>query len=105
MTVKLLTEHNFGDLSLKGGCTGLCNSTLTSQNATLLEISCCGSIIYMRGVIMHEFLFIKLQFHIIILNSSQSSIKHDAWCLWAPQTNGAFINRMTYAHLSERGKS
>ena len=27
MTVKLLTEHHFEFLSLKGGCTGLCEST------------------------------------------------------------------------------
>ena len=50
---------------------------------------------------MYEFLFIKLQFHIIILNSSQSSIKHDIGCLWAPQTKVAFINGMSHAHMGE----
>ena len=28
MTVKLLTEHHLEFLNLKGGCTGLCESTL-----------------------------------------------------------------------------
>ena len=42
MTVKLLTEHHLGLLSLKGGCTGSSESTLV-QNATLLEITCHGS--------------------------------------------------------------
>ena len=38
MSVKLLIEH-----SLKGGCTGSSEST---QNATLLEITCHGSNVY-----------------------------------------------------------
>ena len=37
MSVKLLTEHHFESLSLKGGCTKSC------QNAALLEITCHGS--------------------------------------------------------------
>ena len=43
MSVKLLTEHNLEFLSLKGGCTGSSEYTLTSENATLLEITCGGS--------------------------------------------------------------
>ena len=39
MTVELLNEHHLEFLSLKRGCTGL------SENATLLEITCRGSII------------------------------------------------------------
>ena len=31
MTVKLLTEHHLGHLSLKGGCTGLFESTLVKM--------------------------------------------------------------------------
>ena len=42
MNVKLLTEHHLEVLSLKGGCTG--SSESIRQNATLLEISCRGSI-------------------------------------------------------------
>ena len=41
MIVKLLTEHHFEFLSLKGGCTVSTESTC--QNVKLLEISCCGS--------------------------------------------------------------
>ena len=41
MIVKLLTEHHLEFLSLKGGCRGQLD---TCQNATLLEISCTGSI-------------------------------------------------------------
>ena len=37
MIVKLLTEHHLEFLSLKGGCRG------SSENATLLEITCTGS--------------------------------------------------------------
>ena len=40
MTVKLLTEHNLGFLSLKGGCTCSPESTV----ATLLEFICHGAI-------------------------------------------------------------
>ena len=39
MTVKLLAEHHFEFLRLKGG------RVYTCQNATLLEISCTGSFI------------------------------------------------------------
>ena len=45
MTVKLLTEHHLEFLSFKGGCTGSSESILC-QNATFLEITCRGSIIY-----------------------------------------------------------
>ena len=47
MIVKLRTEHHLEFLSLKGGCTGSSESTrvYTCQNATLLEISCTGSIL------------------------------------------------------------
>ena len=40
MSVKLLTLHHFDFISLKGGCTGLSEST---QNATLMEIKYHGS--------------------------------------------------------------
>ena len=46
MTVKLLTEHHLEFQSLKGGCTGSSESTQSWQNATLLEISCHGSIVF-----------------------------------------------------------
>ena len=42
MSVKLLTEHHLGYLSLKGDCRGSFESTLC-QNVKLLEISCHGS--------------------------------------------------------------
>ena len=44
MGVKLLTEHHLEFLSLKVGCSGSSESTLVI-NATLLEITCHGSII------------------------------------------------------------
>ena len=44
MTVKLLTEHYLEILRLKGGCTGSSESTHV-KIATLLEITCRGSII------------------------------------------------------------
>ena len=40
MIVKLLTEHHLEFLSLKGGCRG------SSESATLLKITCHGSLIY-----------------------------------------------------------
>ena len=43
MCVKLLAEHLLEVLSLKGGCT--CSSESTLENATLLEITCHGSIV------------------------------------------------------------
>ena len=43
MTVRLLTEHHLEFLSLTGDCTGLSESTLSCQNAILLEITCRGS--------------------------------------------------------------
>ena len=42
MTVKLQAEHHLECLSLTGGCTGSSESTLV--NATLLEITCHGSL-------------------------------------------------------------
>ena len=47
MTVKLLSEQHLEFLSLQGGCTGSSEST-SCQNATLLEISCRGSLIMLR---------------------------------------------------------
>ena len=41
MSVKLLTDHHLEFLSLKGGSTG---SSESCQNATLLEITCRGSL-------------------------------------------------------------
>ena len=46
MRVKLLTDHHLEFLSLKGGRTGWL--VYTCRNATLLEITCCGS--YSRPV-------------------------------------------------------
>ena len=43
MTAKLLIEQNLESLNLKGGCTGSSEST-QCQNATLLKITCHGSI-------------------------------------------------------------
>ena len=40
MTVRLLSEHHLEFLSLKGGCT-----VYSCQNATMLEITCRGSLI------------------------------------------------------------
>ena len=51
MSVNLLTEHNLEFLSFKGGYTGSSESTL-EKNATLLEITCRGSIFnYFAGAI------------------------------------------------------
>ena len=44
MIVKLLTEQRLEFLSLKGGCTGSSESIFV-KNATLLEMTCRGSII------------------------------------------------------------
>ena len=43
MSVKLLTELHLKFLSSEGSCTCSSESTLVSQNATLLEITCRGS--------------------------------------------------------------
>ena len=48
ISVKQVTEHHVEFPNLKGGCTGLAESTLV-KNATLLEISCRGSIMYLIG--------------------------------------------------------
>ena len=47
MIVQLLTEHHLVFLSLKRGCGG--SSDYTCQNATLLEITCCGSIMKLQN--------------------------------------------------------
>ena len=52
MTLKLLTEHHLEFLSLKGGCTGLSESTLV-KNATLLEITCHGSLCFNTYIQCH----------------------------------------------------
>ena len=44
---KLLTEHHLEFLSLKGGCRS--SSESICQNATLLEITCTGSLIISGG--------------------------------------------------------
>ena len=44
MSVKLLTEHHLEFLSLKGGCTGLSESTLVKM--PLLKIICHGSPVF-----------------------------------------------------------
>ena len=49
MSVKLLTEHHFEFLSLKGGYTGWSESN-TCQNATLLEITYHGSFYLPTGL-------------------------------------------------------
>ena len=46
MTVKLMSEQHFEFLSLTGGCAG------SSQNATLLEILCCGSFSFTKRINM-----------------------------------------------------
>ena len=44
MSVKLLTEHHLEFISLKGGCTGLFESTLVKiPHCSMLEITCHGS--------------------------------------------------------------
>ena len=48
MIVKLLTEHHLEFISLKGGCTGSSEFTLTCQNTTLLEITCHSSLIWVK---------------------------------------------------------
>ena len=49
MSVKLLNEHHLEYLSLKGGCTGLSESTLV-ENATFFEITCHGSIMIVQCI-------------------------------------------------------
>ena len=51
MIIKLLTEHHLAFLSFKGRLQRLFR-VYTCQNATLLEISCTGSILYKGLVIM-----------------------------------------------------
>ena len=46
MTVKLLTEQHLEFLSLTGGCTGSSGVYSSCRNATLLEITCCSSVIF-----------------------------------------------------------
>ena len=52
MIVKLLTEHYLEFLSLKEGCRGWSEST--RQNATLLEITCHGSFILVKEIVLYE---------------------------------------------------
>ena len=57
MSVKLLTEHHFEFLSVKGGCTGSSEPT-SCQNATLLEITGQGSLVIKTFVLsIFEWLF------------------------------------------------
>ena len=58
MSVKLLTEHYLEFLSLIGGYTGWSESTLC-QNATLLEITCHGSIINISYFLITILTFIQ----------------------------------------------
>ena len=59
MSVKLLTEHHLEFLSLKGGCTGLSESSLVKmpycwKTIYMMEISCrdsCVLIICMMGIL------------------------------------------------------
>ena len=53
MTVKQLTEHYLEYLSVKGGCTSS-SEYYTCQNATL-EITFCGSIIYIKPLLKRTF--------------------------------------------------
>ena len=46
MIVKLLTEHHLEFLSLNGDCRGSSESTVRSQNTTLLGITGAGSYYY-----------------------------------------------------------
>ena len=46
MTVKLLTEQHLEFLGLKGGC--IC------QNVTLLEITCRGSNVDLRPIVIYD---------------------------------------------------
>ena len=52
MVVKLLTEHHLEFLSLLGGCTGSSEYVYSCQNATLLEITCRGSFIFVMFCIL-----------------------------------------------------
>ena len=45
INIKLLAEHHLEFLSLKGGCSEEARLSLHMSNATLLEISCTGSVI------------------------------------------------------------
>ena len=51
MSVKLLTEHHLEFLSLKGACAGSSES-YACQNATLMKITCHGSVLLGIHVIL-----------------------------------------------------
>ena len=51
MSVKLLTKHHFEFLSIKGGCT-VVSELYAGQNATLLEITCHGSCMFVVAPIV-----------------------------------------------------
>ena len=55
MTVRLLIKHHLEFLSLKGGCTGWSGSTLSCQNATLLEITCHGTLLVSSIFVLFSF--------------------------------------------------
>ena len=58
MTVKLLTEKLY---SLIGDCTGLSESSTTSQNITLLEITCPAQSVYIFLTKKQDNLGLELQ--------------------------------------------
>ena len=60
MIVKLQTEHHMEFLSLKGGLHRLVYAYIC-QNATLLEITCHGSNIYMSMVLALNVLFSRVR--------------------------------------------
>ena len=84
MTVKLLTEHHLEFLSLKGGCTGLSESTLD----TLLEITCRDSYNSMATFccFCRLLIFFKINFFEIFLqeyhqSGKQTGIQTGPYCL------------------------
>ena len=68
MSVKLLAEHHLEFLSIKGCCTGSSESTL-AKKATLLEITCHGSImllLYIETLYTAAMLSVKLHLNQLI---------------------------------------
>ena len=74
MTVKLLTEHHWEFLSLKGGCTGSSES-YNCQNATLLEMLCHNSYIIYKVFSQYVYPLVTslCQVLAVLLDSFQSN--------------------------------
>ena len=115
MSVKLLTEHHLEFLSLKGGCTGLSESTLvkmppcwkshvTAHFISILTPSkecmrCLGQTIPASASnIFPRINGIKQKFHITILMSQCASVvrRYDTYCTFTPELSFKYYSALLF---------